>query len=369
MPALLLPHLGERIGRPQRQPRTLRQHLARHHVRHLVLEHRQEGRVGDTSACAAPNRRTPGQFGDAGANEAVTNGEMVIEKCEGAVGRQRGQPQREPGQLHGRGIEIHTVEAAFGHLTPQQRAVVHSDLGAVPHAVADVGALALVGQVAASRHKERAAAHRRVHETQREDVRRGLAFDEWIERSANKKLRDRPRRIETAGRFSPGGIRRQHDGSRVTRRREVEDALVHRPQLFHTKVVVADAMAPRRRLRGGECHHDPLHDRIGHLTLVNERRVLRREQTAIERRDVEVAGPAPGVRHSRDGLKREPQARRGRPLRDSPAERIDRVALPVNLVPHRDKATRFRKQEEQHAIHNRERLLEGVRHRHHGCAS
>ena len=45
------------------------------------------------------------------ARQAVARAQPVIEEGQRTIGRQRGQPQREPAELHRHGIDIHAVEA------------------------------------------------------------------------------------------------------------------------------------------------------------------------------------------------------------------------------------------------------------------
>ena len=59
------------------------------------------------------------EIANAGANEAVANREVMIEKRQRPIGGQRRQPQRQTCELHGHRIEIDAVQAPFGDGPPQ----------------------------------------------------------------------------------------------------------------------------------------------------------------------------------------------------------------------------------------------------------
>ena len=94
----------------------------------------------------------------------------MIEERERLVRRQRGEPQREAGELDRHWIEIHTEETSLCHLTPHQRTIGSRDVAGMPAALADQGFLDRPGQKAASANQKRAASHRRIHHPQGEDV-------------------------------------------------------------------------------------------------------------------------------------------------------------------------------------------------------
>src|SRR5687767_7518930 len=84
----------------------------------------------------------------------------------------------------------------------------------------------------------------------------------------------------------------------------------------------------------------------------------RREEPAIEGRDLEFSSSAAGVRKPRNGQDREPDSAArpaGQKRRD---DGVDAVAIAVDGMPHRDKAARLREQEEEYPVQNRERLVE-----------
>ena len=58
-----------------------------------------------------------------GAHEAVAGNEMVIEKRERLVCRERCQPQREPRELHRHRIEVHAEKTARGDLATERHAI------------------------------------------------------------------------------------------------------------------------------------------------------------------------------------------------------------------------------------------------------
>ena len=86
----------------------------------------------------------------------------------------------------------------------------------------------------------------------------------------------------------------------------------------------------------------------------------RSEEPAVERRDAEIAGAAPGVRQTRHRAERVPEAGGSlRPLGDR-AERLHAVPVAVDGVPERHQPAGLGEEQEQQAIDNRQRLLEGV---------
>ena len=71
------------------------------------------------------------------ADQAVAGDEVVVEKRQRLVGGERGQPEREPRQLHRHRIEVHAEQTARRDLAPQRRAVGGRDVVRVPRAFLD----------------------------------------------------------------------------------------------------------------------------------------------------------------------------------------------------------------------------------------
>ena len=92
-----------------------------------------------------------------------------------------------------------------------------------------------------------------------------------------------------------------------------------------------------------------------------DRRARRRKQAAVERRHDEASGATTPVREPRDRLQRLPQARHlARTLR-ALAQRFDCVALAIDRMPVGHEVARLGKHEEEHAVHDGERLVEQPR--------
>ena len=63
------------------------------------------------TACCAASGLAPDIVGRR-ADEAVAGNEMVIEERQRLVGGERGEPDRQPGELHGHRVEVHAKETA-----------------------------------------------------------------------------------------------------------------------------------------------------------------------------------------------------------------------------------------------------------------
>ena len=56
-----------------------------------------------------------------GADQAVADAKLMIEERQRPIAAERREPQRQPRQLHGHGIDVHTVEALLRHQPPECR--------------------------------------------------------------------------------------------------------------------------------------------------------------------------------------------------------------------------------------------------------
>ena len=142
----------------------------------------------------------------------------------------------------------------------------------------------------------------------------------------------------------------------------VEQRFVHRAELLDAEIAVGDALASGAigRRPGREGEHGAPGRLVVQVAAFGERRPRRREQTAVERRHPQIPGAAAGVREAGDRSQRVPQPRRRLRTLGRGAQRLDAVALAVHRMPQRDEAAGFREQQEEDAIHDRQRLLERV---------
>ena len=92
----------------------------------LRVEQRKGGRVAPGRRAAALGR--PGEARQPRAEQAVAGLQTMIEKRQRPIGRERGQPERQPRQLHGHRIEIDAVETAFGDRPADGGALVLADV-------------------------------------------------------------------------------------------------------------------------------------------------------------------------------------------------------------------------------------------------
>ncbi len=355
---LLLANVVRRVRWIERQSNSFRQDVPGHRAGNLVVEHRQKRQCGRSTPAW---RDWPSQIGESPAQQAVARRQMVIQKRQRSIGGERGEPEREASELNRGWIAVDTVEAPLSHLPSKGGFLGRRHLDALPVSISHESALALIGKEETRGDEKRAAAHRRIEDTQREDLFGRASLDERLKRAADEKLGDSARRIETAGGLALGGCRPQREGRRRLVGFVFEHLLVDRPQLFHTEVVVSDSRPALSAFHRGQCHDDAPGHRVGHTAPFHQRSVSRREQPPVERRHLEIAGAASAVRHPRDGLQCRPQSGRTRLFADAPAQRVDRVGLAVGLVPDRDESARLGKQQEQHAIDHRQRLLEDHR--------
>ena len=296
----------------------------------------------------------------------------MVEEAQGPIGRERGEPEREPRQLHGHRIEVHAVEAALRNRPPEDRSVLVADVTGMTPAVFHHRRFVRACQVPARGHEKRAAAHRRIDHAERQDAFGREAPDERVQRPANEIVGDGLRRVERAGRLAntgPGCQRNLHvagpstsHGAALDLWFVVEQRLVDGAKLLDAEIAIGDALASRaigRRPRR-ECQHDAPRRLVVQVAALGERRARRREQPAVEGRHGQVARAAARVGEMRDGAQRLPQAGRTARLLSARAQRCQAVAVAVHRVPDRDKSPRLREEQEHDAVDDGERLLEGI---------
>ena len=92
--------------------------------------------VRSTLVAGRRSRRTT-KHGEPGAEQAVAHLQPVIEKAERPIAGKGRQPQRQPGKLHGHGIQVDAVQTAFGHGSADRGALVLADVARVAAAGPD----------------------------------------------------------------------------------------------------------------------------------------------------------------------------------------------------------------------------------------
>ena len=134
------------------------------------------------------------------ADEAVAGDEVMVEERQRLVGRKRGQPEREPRQLHCHRIQVHAEQAS--HATSRRgRALRRRDVARMPVPSRISVLFDRIGEITARGDEKRAASHRRIENPEREKVIARSAGGQWSERVAHEVIGDGPRRVERAGRL------------------------------------------------------------------------------------------------------------------------------------------------------------------------
>ena len=315
------------------------------------------------AAARRPGVRRPAEIGEPRAEQAVADLQAMIEKAERPIGGQRRQPERQPRELHGHRVQIDAVQAALGDRAPNGGPLCVADVARVAGAGADQRRLVRARQIAAGGHQKRAAAHRRIDDPELQDV-------------------VRCRRRARAGRACGGRRSRRSAAACRTSRSPCggptpaasETLPSIDPRLRSRAASRRPRRAARRRGRDRRCARGPPRSGAGRVDSATTARLAasssrsRRSASGVRaganRRPlngVTRRSPArqPAVRQARDRAQRIPEARgRAVPLRDV-AQRFEAVALAVDRMPQRHQRARFGEQQEQDAIDDRERLLEG----------
>ena len=172
------------------------------------------------------------------------------------------------------------------------------------------------GQIPARSDEKRAAAHRRVDDSELQNAIGLGAADERAERPANDVFRDRLRRVERAGRFARSrSCPELHACAAKATMADlgpvIEQRLVDRPELLDAEIPIRDSLAPRAIGRGPrrQRQHRPSRGFIVEIPALGERRARWSEQTSVERSHSQVAGAAAGMSKSRDRAQRVPETR------------------------------------------------------------
>src|SRR5687767_1419844 len=94
----------------------------------------------------------------------------MIEKRQRLIRRERRQPKRETGQLHGGRVQIDTKETALRDLSPETSSVAIVDVPLVAQSVANQGTFVGARKIPARGHKERSTAHGRIDDSQLQNL-------------------------------------------------------------------------------------------------------------------------------------------------------------------------------------------------------
>jgi hypothetical protein len=290
------------------------------------------------------------------ADQAVAGHEPVVQERQRLVRGKRGEPQRQPRDLHGCRVQIDAEQTPLRDLASKRDALRCAHVGSVPPAITNQCLLGRRGQLRARRDQERAAAHRRIEDAQAQDVVRASAGEKRPQRLTDHTGGQRARRVERTGGFAKVSRSRQPAGVGLV----VEDLLVDGPKLLDVQVAIDDALLSGMsiRRRGADRQHRLRHHPIVDRLSIEGAGAGRREQASVERGDFQLPGGAAGVREPRDGVDGAPDApvpASGDQGRDN---RIDRVAVPVDGMPDRNQPARLGEEQEQDAIQHGERLLD-----------
>jgi len=110
----------------------------------------------------------------------------MVEKRQGLVGSERGEPERESGHLDGRWIQIDTKQAALRYLAAKGDPIGRGHIGSMPTSVADQRLLGCVGELTARGNKERTASHRGIKDAQAQDFIGGSFCEQRCQRFTNE---------------------------------------------------------------------------------------------------------------------------------------------------------------------------------------
>ena len=138
------------------------------------------------------------------ADQAVAAFEGVVEEGELVVAGERGEPEREPGEVHRHRVSVDAVKAALGHQPAgQQLLVLVGRDRRAPVWVARPGAGEPLGELAAGLDQEGARAHGRIAHLELEDLLRCGALAQALEGGAkgvaHDRLGERAGRVVRAG--------------------------------------------------------------------------------------------------------------------------------------------------------------------------
>ena len=181
-----------------------------------------------------------------GAEQAVAENDVAVEKDKRLARLQRFDPETEPAQLYGHRVHVHAVEAMADHVA--QRALVERRrrLALAGRIGANTGQVA--GQTVRGADQEVTRSDRRVAYLQAEDrllrVRADLAagrrFDDRVERRVEQALHQRIRRVVGPRRLATiaGELGEREVPAAVHLRRQRQQAFVHAAQLLGAEIVV-----------------------------------------------------------------------------------------------------------------------------------
>ena len=296
------------------------------------------------------------------AEQAVARLQAVIEKAQRAIGGERREPHGQARELHRHWIEIHAVQTSLRDLPPDRDALALAEIGRVAASRADERLLVRRCEVAARRHEKCAAAHCWIDDPQTENPFGRRIADERSDRAAHDVLRDRLRRVKRSRRLADAGSPLQRHAGRSGARLIVEQRFVHGAELLDAEVAIRDAFAAGavRRAARRQRQYCAACRLVVEVAPFGERRACGREEPAVERRDAQFSGAAAGVSEARHRAQRVPPSGAVRRGSGRCAQRFDAVALAVHRVPQRNERPRLGEQQEEDAVHDRQRLLEAV---------
>ena len=287
--------------------------------------------------------------------------EVVIEECERPIGRERRQPQRQPGELDGHRVHVDAVQTPLRHPSPQQRALVFTEIRRLIAASSNQRRFVRIRQIPARGDEKRAAPHCRIDDAKLEDFVGGRLVNQGTQSPADQVVRDGLRRVERAGGLSNAGSTGQgDDGAPATgstllawhARFVVEQCLVHRSELFDPQVPVSNpfpAGAAGQRPRSQSQQRAPC-GLVIQISALGEGRPRGGEQAAVEWGDLEVANLAAGVSEMSGGAQRFPQPGYARRALYGRTERLQAVAVSIDRMPEWNQSSSLGEEEEQDPI-------------------
>src|SRR5580765_2092743 len=258
------------------------------------------------------------------ADEAVARNQPMVEEREGLVGGQRGQPQRETGNLHGCWIEVDAEETS-------QRDF------------ADECLLNRLRELCAGGYEKRPATHRRVENSKGQDLFGGPVDKKRLQGVTNEIGRQRSRGVKRAGRLAEVARAGQLTSVGLV----IEHLFVNRAKLLDVEVLIGNAAAARasrwrRRADRKQCLR---HHLILNWLAFESAGAGRREKTSVECCDLQLAGAASRVRKPGDGVDRRPDPAVAASGEKYGNDRIDCVAISINRMPDWYEPARFREEE------------------------
>ena len=108
------------------------------------------------SSCS-PNAGRVAKRGEPDASEAVACLQMVIEERQRPVGRERGEPERQTGELHGHRVDVDAEQASLGESAPRGHSFGLAEISRPASAASNERRLVRVCEIATGSHEKRTA--------------------------------------------------------------------------------------------------------------------------------------------------------------------------------------------------------------------